>query len=149
LRKNNAANEGIKVRLTGEVMKYISLFEGFTQAAALDCIIDDVDETIFIVSPGEANKLRSSAIRRLEQMIKRPVVTVEYSNDPSQFIRNSLLPARVLEVKMIEHADGRKTASVTVSAADKGKAIGKGGRVAQRTRSLAKRYFQVDNVHIL
>ena len=149
MRKSNAANGGIKVSLTGEVMKYISLFEGFTEASALDCLIEDDDEAIFIVSPGESGKLRTSSIRRLEQMIKRPVVTVEYSSDPSQFIKNSLLPAKVLEVKMVEHADGRKTASVTVSAADKGKAIGKGGRVAQRTRSLAKRYFQVDNVHIL
>jgi len=149
LRKSNTSNGGIKVSLTGEVMKYISLFEGFTQASALDCIIEDEDEAIFIVSPGESGKLRISSVRKLEQMIKRPVVTVEYSSDPSQFIKNSLLPARVLEVKLVEHADGRKTASVTVSAADKGKAIGKGGRVAQRTRSLAKRYFQVDNVHIL
>jgi N utilization substance protein A len=82
-------------------------------------------------------------------MIKKPVVVIEYSEDPLQFIRNSLSPAKVLEVKMVEHPDGKRTASVTVSASDRGKAIGRGGRVAQRTRALAKRYHGIDNVHIM
>ncbi|MBO3803242.1 MAG: NusA-like transcription termination signal-binding factor [Candidatus Brockarchaeota archaeon] len=149
MRKGNAAQDGLRVRLTGEDMKHISLFEGFTGAAALDCIVDREDEAIFIVSPGQGGRIRYSAIRKLEQMIKRPVVTIEYSEDPLQFIRNSLSPAKVLEVKMVEHPDGRKTASVIVSASDRGKAIGKGGKVAQRTRALAKRYHGIDNVHIV
>jgi N utilization substance protein A len=149
LRKSNVTREGIKVSMTGDTMKFISLFEGFTEATALDCIFDNGEEAIFIVAPGEVGKVRGAAIRKLEQMIRREVVTVEYSNDPSQFIKNSLMPAKVLEVKLVEHADGRRTASVTVSPVDKGKAIGKGGRVAQRIRSLAKRYHKIDNVHIM
>ncbi len=149
LKKSNASQEGLKVRLTGEDMKHISLFEGFTGAAAIDCIVDGENEAIFIVSPGEGGKIRYSAVRRLEQMIKKPVVVIEYSEDPLQFIRNSLSPAKVLEVKMVEHPDGKRTASVTVSASDRGKAIGRGGRVAQRTRALAKRYHGIDNVHIM
>ncbi|MGQ9514257.1 MAG: NusA-like transcription termination signal-binding factor [Thermoproteota archaeon] len=150
LKKSNATQEGLKIRLTGEDMKHISLFEGFTGATALDCIVDkDGGEVIFIVPQGQREKVRYSTIRKLEQMIKRSVVMIEYSEDPLQFIRNSLSPAKVLEVKMVDHPDGRKTASVTVSASDRGKAIGKGGKVAQRTRALAKRYHGIDNVHII
>jgi N utilization substance protein A len=73
---------------------------------------------------------------------------IEYSEDPAQFIKNALKPAAVREVRITERTDGKTIAVVTVSPKDKGIAIGKNGKNAERLRFLAKRYFQIQNVSI-
>jgi len=65
-----------------------------------------------------------------------------------QFIKNALKPAFVREVRITERLDGKTMAVVTVNPRDKGVAIGKNGRNAERLRFLAKRYFQIQNVSI-
>jgi N utilization substance protein A len=73
---------------------------------------------------------------------------IEYSEDPVKFIKNALKPALVQEVRVTERPDGTKMAVVAVSPKDKGVAIGKNGKNAERLRFLAKRYFQIQNVSI-
>ena len=52
------------------------------------------------------------------------------------------------EIRITERPDGSTIAVVAVSPRDKGVAIGKNGRNAERIRFLAKRYFQIQNVSI-
>jgi len=52
------------------------------------------------------------------------------------------------EVRITERMDGKTIAVISVSPKDKGVAIGKNGRNAERIRFLAKRYFQIQNVSI-
>jgi N utilization substance protein A len=73
---------------------------------------------------------------------------IEYSEDPIQFIKNALKPAVVKEIRLTEKPDGKTIAVVSVNPRDKGVAIGKNGRNAERLRFLAKRYFQIQNVSI-
>jgi len=79
-------------------------------------------------------------------MVKREVEIVESADDPVGLIKNSFAPARVKEVRVTERLDNKKVAVVTVDSRDRGVAIGREGRTAERTRLLAKRYFQIDNV---
>ena len=51
-------------------------------------------------------------------------------------------------MKIIEHRDGNKVASVTVNKEDRGIAIGREGRNVARARILVKRHFDLDNVVI-
>jgi N utilization substance protein A len=51
-------------------------------------------------------------------------------------------------VRITERPDGKSIAVVTINPRDKGVAIGKNGRNAERLRFLAKRYFQIQNVSI-
>jgi N utilization substance protein A len=74
---------------------------------------------------------------------------IEHSDDPVQFIKNTLKPAVVKEVRITERSDGKTIAVVTVHPKDKGVAIGKNGRNAERLRFLVKRYFQIQNVSIV
>jgi len=73
---------------------------------------------------------------------------IEHSNNPQQFIKNALKPAHVNEIRITERPDGKSIAVVSVNPRDKGVAIGKNGRNAERIRFLAKRYFQIQNVSI-
>jgi N utilization substance protein A len=140
------------IKFTSTEMRYIALFESITGANAKDCIIDEEQSrVIFVVSEGQTGVAIGRGgrnIRTLERMTGKKQEIIEYAEDPAQFIKNALKPATVKEVRVTERPDGKKIAVVAVSPKDKGVAIGKNGRNAERLRFLAKRYFQIQNVSI-
>jgi N utilization substance protein A len=133
-------------------MRYIALFESITSATVKDCIIDDaLNRIIFIIKEGDigvAIGKRGKNIRLLENMTGKKHEIIEHSEIPAQFIKNALKPARVREIRISQRSDGKTIAVVSVNPKDKGVAIGKNGRNAERIRFLAKRYFQIQNVSI-
>ncbi|KON33795.1 MAG: hypothetical protein AC479_03155 [miscellaneous Crenarchaeota group-6 archaeon AD8-1] len=133
-------------------MRYIALFESISGASVKDCIIDEEQErAIFIVNKGQVGVAIGRGgrnIHTLERMTGKKHEIIEYSEDPMQFIKNALKPASVREVRITERMDGKKMAIVTVKQKDKGVAIGKNGKNAERLRFLAKRYFDIQNVSI-
>jgi len=140
------------IKITGEEMRYIALFENITGATVRDCVIDEKgNRLIFVVKPGDiglAIGKRGSRIQLLQRMVGKDVEVVEYADVPVSFIKNSLSPAKVREVRITEKPDGRRIAIASIEPRDKGVAIGKNGRNAERTRLFAKRYFQIDDVII-
>jgi N utilization substance protein A len=133
-------------------MRYIALFESITGATVKDCIIDDeLNRVIFIIKEGDvgiAIGRGGKNIHMLERMTGKKHEIIEHSEKPAQFIKNALKPARVNEIRISERTDGKTIAVVSVDPKDKGVAIGKNGRNAERIRFLAKRYFQIQNVSI-
>ncbi|NIO38408.1 NusA-like transcription termination signal-binding factor [Candidatus Bathyarchaeota archaeon] len=140
------------IKLTSREMRYISLFESITGASVMDCIVkEDQSRVIFVVNEGQVGMAIGKGgrnIRTLERMTGKRHEIIEYSDNQVQFIKNALKPASVREVRITERPSGKKMAVVTVSPRDKGVAIGKNGRNAQRLRFLAKRYFEIENVSI-
>jgi N utilization substance protein A len=140
------------IKLTSKEMRFIALFESITGAAVKDCILDeDANRAIVLVKQGDVGMAIGKGgknIRLLERMTSKRHEIIEYSEDPAQFIRNALKPARVREIRITEKPDGKSIAVVAVDPKDKGLAIGKNGRNAERIRFLAKRYFQIENVSI-
>lgn len=141
------------IRFTSREMRYIALFESITGATVRDCIIDeDLNRIIFIIKEGDVGMAigrRGKNIHLLEKMTGKKHEIIEHSDSPVQFIKNALKPARVKEIRITERRDGKTIAVVSVNPRDKGVAIGKNGRNAERIRFLAKRYFQIQNVSIL
>ena len=140
------------IRFTSREMRYIALFESITGATVKDCIIDDeLNRIIFIIKEGDVGIAIGKGgknIHMLEKMTGKKHEIIEHSEKPAQFIKNALRPARVNEIRISERTDGKTIAVVTVNPKDKGVAIGKNGRNAERIRFLAKRYFQIQNVSI-
>jgi N utilization substance protein A len=140
------------IKFTGTEMRYIALFESVSGASVKDCIIDEEQgRVIFVVNEGQVGVAIGRGgrnIRTLERMTGKKHEIIEYSEDPVQFIKNALKPANVKEVRLIQKTDGKTIAVVSVNPRDKGVAIGKNGRNAERLRFLAKRYFQIQNVSI-
>jgi N utilization substance protein A len=97
---------------------------------------------------GMAVGRQGNNIRLLEKMTNKKHEIIEYSENPQQFIKNALKPARIKEIRISERPDGKTIAVVAVNPKDKGVAIGKNGKNAERIRFLAKRYFQIQNVSI-
>lgn len=132
-------------------MRYIALFESITGATANDCLIDPSgDRIIFIAKPGQMGLAIGKAgknINALRRMTGKPVEVVEGSENVEGLIKNSLAPAKIKEIRVTERPD-RKIVVVEVDPKDKALAIGKNGRTIDKTRMLAKRYFQIDHVQI-
>jgi len=140
------------IKITSKEMRYISLFESITGASVKDCIVnEEQSRVIFVVSEGQIGMAigRSGRnIHTLERMTGKKHEIIEYSEEPVQFIKNALKPAMVKEVRITETPNGKTIAVVAVNPKDKGVAIGKNGRNAERLRFLAKRYFQIQKVSI-
>jgi N utilization substance protein A len=140
------------IKITCDEMRYIALFESISGASVKDCIVDEAEaRAIFIVNPGQVGVAIGKGgrnIHTLEKMTGKKHEIIEYSEDPAQFIKNALKPAQVREVRITERTDGKKMAVVTINPKDKGIAIGKNGKNAERLRFLSKRYFDIQNVSI-
>jgi len=141
------------IRFTNREIRFIALFESITGATVRDCIIDDENNRIiYVVKEGEmgiAIGKRGKNVGLLEKMTGKRHEIIEFSDDPARFIKNALRPARLREIRITQRTDGRKIAVVSVDPKDKGIAIGKNGKNAERIRFLAKRYFDISNVSIL
>jgi N utilization substance protein A len=140
------------IKITSTEMRYIALFENISGASVRDCIVDEEQgRVIFIVKEGEIGAAIGRGgrnIHLLEKMTGKKHEIIEFSEDPVQFIKNALKPAMVKEVRITERPDGKTMAVVNVNPRDKGVAIGKNGKNAERLRLLTKRYFQIQNVSI-
>ena len=140
------------IKFTSVEMRFIALFQSITGATVKDCIVDsDLNRIIFVVKEGSIGMAigkRGKNIHLLEKMTGKKHEVIEHSDNPAQFIKNALKPAKVDEVRITERMDGKTIAVISVNPKDKGVAIGKNGRNAERIRFLAKRYFQILNVNI-
>jgi N utilization substance protein A len=130
----------------------MSLFQNVTGATARDCVEDEKqNRVIFVVNEGKmglAIGKGGSHIKNLQNIVKRNVEIVEYSDDPIKFLKNILNPKLVNEVKMNKRDDGTLQAIVSVDPRKKGIVVGREGRNAEKARLLAKRYFEISSVLI-
>jgi N utilization substance protein A len=140
-----------RIRLKGEEMRLIALFESITGATSQDCLIDEEnDRVILVTKKGEMGLAIGKAgrnINTLRKMTGRNIDVVEAADEPKQLIKNALSPAKVKDIRITEKPDS-KIAVVEVDSTDKAIAIGKNGKTIDKTRLLAKRYFQIDQVII-
>ena len=140
------------IKLTTDQMRLMSLFQNVTGATARDCVEDEKqDRVIFVVNAGKmglAIGKGGSHIKNLQNIIKRNIELVEYSDDPKVFLKNMLNAKLVSEVKMNKRADGTMQAIVLVDPKKKGIVVGREGRNAEKARLLAKRYFEITSVLI-
>jgi len=140
------------IKLSTDQMRLMSLFQNVTGATARDCVEDEKqDRVIFVVNEGKmglAIGKGGSHIKNLQNIVKRNVELVEYSDEPTKFLKNMLNPKLVSEVKMNTRDDGSLQAIVTVDPKKKGIVVGREGRNAEKARLLAKRYFEISSVLI-
>jgi N utilization substance protein A len=138
-----------RIKLSMEEMRLIALFENITGATANDCIIDS-DRVIFVAKAGEMGLAIGKGgknINALRKMTGKPIEVVEFADTVEGLVKSCLAPAKIKEVRITERPD-RKIVVVEVEPKDKALAIGKNGRTIDKTRMLAKRYYQVDHVQI-
>jgi N utilization substance protein A len=153
----------VRVTLTDEARRYIAAFETETGATARDCVVDadedgedeegeaDTQRLLFVVKAGEMGQAigpDGSRVRALESEFGRDVELVEDAPTAEGFVANALAPAAVYNVTISEDEDGKTVAFAEVDDADRGVAIGAGGRNIAAAERLAKRHFDVDEIQL-
>ncbi len=140
------------IKLSTDQMRLMSLFQNVTGATARDCVEDEKqNRVIFVVNEGKmglAIGKGGSHIKNLQNIVKRNVEIVEYSDDATKFLKNILNSKLVSEVKLNKRDDGSLQAIVIVDPRKKGIVVGREGRNAEKARLLAKRYFEISSVLI-
>ena len=140
------------IKLTTDQIRLISLFQNVTKTTARDCLDDEKqDKIIFVVNEdkmGLAIGKGGSNIKSLQNILKRRVELIEYSDDPIKFLKNILNSKLINEVKLDTKQDGSLQATVIVDQGNKGLVVGREGRNAEKARLFAKRYFDISSVQI-
>ena len=141
------------IKLTSDELGLISLFQNITGATARDCVIDDkFDRIIFIINKGEmglAIGKNGASILKTQKMVGKEVELVEFSEDPKNFIINALNSKFITDIRLNKKVDGSTIAVITVNHNRKGVIVGRNGKNAEKARLLARRYFQISNIHIV
>ncbi|BBL67248.1 NusA-like transcription termination signal-binding factor [Methanoculleus chikugoensis] len=142
-----------QVTLTEECMRLISQFESLTGAGSRDCIVDNRNERIiFVINPGDmglAIGKGGSSIKKASDVMGKRIEVVEYSADPSQFLRNCFLPAQVTGIDFDTDEEDQQVALIEVRDEDRGLAIGKAGKNIFKAKVLAQRQHDIADVQLM
>jgi N utilization substance protein A len=134
---------------TGDTLRQISLFQDLTGTTAIDCL-DTEDKVILVVQEGQIGKAvgrKGENISRLRQLLKKEVQVVEYSPDPTVFIKNIFRNYGVRDVAL-QDREGKVHAVVSVDPSKKGRAIGREGKNLRLARELISRHHHVQSLVI-
>lgn len=138
--------------LTDRERRFIALIEEETGASVRDCVVEeDRDRLLVVVAPDDmatAIGPDGRTVDELEDRLGREVRLVADAANAGDFVANALAPAAVYGVTVEETDDGELVATADVDPADRGVAIGEGGRNVDAARRLARRHFDVDDVRI-
>ena len=121
-----------------------------TGAMVKDCIIDDEQGKVtFVVKNGDmglAIGKGGSSVSKVQRAVDKGIEIVELDEDPIQFIKNCLSPAKLQSVKISQKQSGEKIAIVTADNTNKRIAIGKNGINIERAKLLVDRQHNIDNI---
>ena len=88
-----------------------------------DCIIDDEHGKVtFVVKNGDmglAIGKGGSSVSKVQRAVDKGIEIVELDDDPIQFIKNCLSPAKLQSVKISQKQSGEKIAIVTADNTNK------------------------------
>jgi N utilization substance protein A len=130
-------------------ISYIGFFQRATGANLKDCIDAD-DRIIFIVEPGflgMAVGKKGEIAQKLRRMLKKDILVVEYSDNPSTFITNVFHQFGVRGVELEDRPRGTH-ATVKVDPTLKGKAIGRDGSFLRLARRIVRRHHPIDSISV-
>ncbi|MGM0605035.1 MAG: NusA-like transcription termination signal-binding factor [Halobacteriota archaeon] len=138
----------MRVTLSDEARRFIGLFDELTDVTPRDCLVED-DRLVFVIPAGEmaaAIGPDGRTVTRVERAIGRTIELVEDADTAEAFVERTLAPA-VVRGMTISEQNGR-VAFVEVDEADRGVAIGAGGRNIETARTLARRHFDIDDIQL-
>lgn len=128
-------------------MKFISLFESLTRAKVKDCISGET-QLIFIVDENEIGKAigkNGINVKKISNIVKKPIKIAEFSPDVVQFIKNFIYP---VQVKDIVNENG----VITITGIDtktKGMLIGRESKNLNNLKDIVRRYFSIEDIKVV
>ncbi len=135
-----------KIKYDSELMKLITLFESMTGAKVKDCISGE--KLVFIIEENEMGKAIGKSginIKRMENMLKKKIKLVEFSNDVVQFVKNMIYPVGATEV-------AKEDGTITIHGKDantRAMLIGRERQNISYLTDIVKRHFDVREIKVV
>ena len=144
---NSKSNDRIDL----EELRYMSLLQDLTGAMVYRAIVDsDGNRIFYLVDKGDMGKAIGKdgrVAKTLSKILNKEVEIIEYAQDLETMVRNLFPGVTILRVDVVDKKDG-KVVYVKVRDDEKGKAIGRDGRMVKRARAVLNKLFNVDKVVI-
>jgi transcription termination/antitermination protein NusA len=139
---------GEKIVFDTEMLKVMGLFENMTHAQLKDCFFDR-EKLVFLVEPGELGKAlgkNKAHVVQLEKSLNKKVKIVEFSTERMDFIRNYLIPLRVVSIT----DDGGDVLTITgPDTKTKGLIIGIKAQNLRNLERIASKYFTIKEIKVI
>jgi transcription termination/antitermination protein NusA len=129
----------MKIKYDMETLQWMNLFEKVTKARIKDCFVHN-EKIHFIVENGQLFKAlgeNKKNVTKLEDLLKKKVKVIEYSDDMLKFIVNVMAPLKCVDIK--NDAD-----IVTITGPDqktKGLMIGARANNLRKFEGVVQKYF--------
>jgi N utilization substance protein A len=136
-----------KIKFDIDLMKYMSLFEGLTNAKVKDCIAGEGRIT-FIVSENEIGKAigkNGSNVKRLNKVLNRKIKIVEFNSDIVQFVKNLVFPLKTKEVLL----EDKTIKIIPPDSQTRGLLIGRNAKNLRSFEGIIKRYFDIMELRVI
>jgi len=130
-----------------EIIRLITLFENLTDAPVKDCVINN-DTIYFIVEEGKvgiAIGKNGSKVKHAENLIKKKIKIIEFSNDPIVFVKK-MIP-QIADVK-IRNENKKAVVELKVEKKYRALVIGRDGRNLKLYEKILRRNHDIDNLII-
>lgn len=130
----------MKFKYDTQMLQWMTLFEKVTKAKVKDFFLQQ-DKLCFIVQPGNLHKglgPNKRNIAKLEDLTKRKVKVIEYSDDIKRFITNVFSPLKIVDIEVDDEG------IVTITGPDqktKGLMIGQKARNLRLFEGVVQKYF--------
>jgi transcription termination/antitermination protein NusA len=141
----------MKLRIDNETFRFLNAFGTLTGVSAVDCF-ENKNEIVYVVEPGKigvAVGKGGSNIKKVENLLKKNIRLIEYSNDPTTFIRNVIYPMKVKNVYISTKSSGEKVINIEADARLKKTLMRDGKKLYKLLSTLVERHFPSYRVEVL
>ncbi len=136
-----------RIKYDQKLLETMALISRLSGAVIKDCLYDEEGTLRVVVAPGEMGKIigkGGSMIQRIQQMLGKKVMAVEFAPQIEEFIKNLIYPlrgvqARIEEEKVIFLCQDKKT---------KGLLMGREKKNINFIKETLRRYFPIEEVMV-
>ncbi|MCL4372566.1 NusA-like transcription termination signal-binding factor [Candidatus Parvarchaeota archaeon] len=135
----------MNIKFDSDIILSINLFSDVTSVMPRDCINFE-DKIVFVVNQGQAGLAigkNGIKIKMLQEMLKKEVIVIEYSDDPVKLFENVIRPNKLISGYITVH--GKEDESKKVEASVDGKIS---SNKIKLIKMLMQRYFNIVSINI-
>ncbi|MBR9680504.1 MAG: NusA-like transcription termination signal-binding factor [Candidatus Altiarchaeota archaeon] len=133
----------MKLKIDNETFRFLNAFGTLTGVSAVDCF-ENKGEIVYVVEPGKigvAVGKGGANIKKVENLLNKKIRLVEYSNDPTTFIRNVVYPIKVKNIYISTKSSGDKVINIQADVKLKKTLIRDGKKLLKLIITLVERHF--------
>ncbi|MBR9679511.1 MAG: NusA-like transcription termination signal-binding factor [Candidatus Altiarchaeota archaeon] len=100
----------MRVKISNDNFRYLNAFSRLTGVGATDCF-EFGSEIVYVVESGKISVAvgkKGMNIKKVEALIKKRIRLVEFSSDPSQFIKNIIFPKKPKNIYIATKSSGER-----------------------------------------